>query len=97
MEKLYPNPKEMIDIIHKLNFHIMISIWAGLGPNTPVYKDMQKRGYLYSPTGWAGFKYYDAYNPAANDLYWQYLSKGLFSKGIVDGGWTQPNPISSMH
>ncbi len=88
----------MIDIIHKQNFHIIISIWAGLGPNTAVYKDMQKNGFLYSPVGWAGFRYYDAYNPAANNLYWQYMNKGLFSKGI-DGWWmdsTEPDIINAL-
>ena len=59
-EKTYPNPKEMIDILHRENFHLMISIWAGLGPATAIYKDMEQRGYLYSPVGWAGFKYFDA-------------------------------------
>ncbi len=97
-EKKYPNPKEMIDIIHKQNFHIMISVWPGLGPNTPVYKDMQQRGFLYRPVGWAGFKYYDAYNPAANDLFWQYAKEGLFSKGI-DAWWfdsTEPDVINAL-
>ena len=28
-EKTYPNPKEMIDILHRENFHLMISIWTG--------------------------------------------------------------------
>ena len=97
-EKKYPNPKEMIDIIHKQNFHIMISVWPGLGPNTPIYKDMQQRGFLYHPVGWAGFRYYDAYNPTANDLYWQYAEKGLFSKGI-DAWWfdsTEPDVINAL-
>ena len=97
-EKKYPNPKEMIDIIHKQNFHIMISVWPGLGPNTAVYKDMQQRGFLYRPVGWAGFRYYDAYNPAANDLYWSYAKKGLFANGI-DGWWfdsTEPDVINAL-
>jgi alpha-D-xyloside xylohydrolase len=97
-EKKYPNPKEMIDLIHKQNFHIMISVWPGLGPNTPVYKDMDRHGYLYRPVGWAGFKYYDAYNPAANDLFWNYAKKGLFAKGI-DGWWfdsTEPDVINAL-
>jgi len=97
-EKTYPNPKEMIDLIHKQNFHIMISVWPGLGPNTPVYKDMDRHGYLYRPVGWAGFKYYDAYNPAANDLYWNYAKKGLFATGI-DGWWfdsTEPDVINAL-
>ena len=97
-ETTYPNPKEMMDILHGENFHLIISIWAGLGPATAIYKDMEKRGWLYPPTGWAGFKYYDAYNPAANDLYWQYVSKGLFSKGI-DGWWmdsTEPDIVNAL-
>jgi alpha-D-xyloside xylohydrolase len=97
-EKLFPNPKEMIDLIHKQNFHIMISVWPGLGPNTPVYKEMQQRGFLYSPVGWAGFKYYDAYNPAANDIYWKHMNKGLFADGI-DAWWfdsTEPDVINAL-
>jgi alpha-D-xyloside xylohydrolase len=96
-EKLYPHPKEMIDRLHEQNFHLMISVWPGLGPNTPVYKEMQQRGFLYKPVGWGGFKYYDAYNPAANDLYWKYMNKGLFSKGI-DAWWfdsTEPDLINA--
>ena len=68
-ETKYPNPKEMIDILHQQNFHLMISIWAGLGPATAIAKDMEQRGYLYSPVGWAGSRFYDGYDPAANDLY----------------------------
>jgi alpha-D-xyloside xylohydrolase len=97
-EKKYPNPKEMIDILHKENFHVMISIWTGLGPQTPVYKEMDKNGFLYKPVGWAGFKFYDAYNPLANDIYWKYASKGLFSVGI-DGWWmdsTEPDIINAL-
>lgn len=97
-ETAYPNPKEMMDILHGENFHLIISIWAGLGPATAIYKDMEQHGWLYPPTGWAGFKYYDAYNPAANDLYWQYVNKGLFSKGI-DGWWmdsTEPDIVNAL-
>jgi alpha-D-xyloside xylohydrolase len=97
-EKTYPHPKEMIDLLHRQNFHVMISIWAGLGPNTEIYKDMERRGFLYSPVGWAGFKYFDAYNPAATDLYWQYAGKGLFSQGI-DAWWmdsTEPDIVNAL-
>jgi alpha-D-xyloside xylohydrolase len=97
-ESKYPRPKEMIDLLHQQNFHIMISIWAGLGPASPIYKDMERRGYLYSPVGWAGFRYFDAYNPVANDLYWKYASAGLFSKGI-DGWWmdsTEPDIVNAL-
>jgi alpha-D-xyloside xylohydrolase len=95
---LYPDPQKMCNDLHNMHFHIMISIWAALGPNTAVYSDMLKRGYLYKPTGWAGFKYYDAYNPAADNLYCEYLDKGLFSKGL-DGWWidsTEPDVVNAM-
>lgn len=88
----YPEPEKMIDSVHNMNFHIMFSIWPGLGPNTEIYKEMQKQGYLYDVVGWASFKYYDAFSPAANDVYWKYLKKGLFSKG-ADAFWVDsPEP-----
>jgi alpha-D-xyloside xylohydrolase len=94
---LFPRPKEMCDELHRMNFHIIISIWPALGPATPIYADMAKKGFLYEPVGWGGFKYYDAYNPAANRLYWRYLKKGLYSKGL-DGWWidsTEPDVINA--
>ncbi|MGC1392390.1 MAG: TIM-barrel domain-containing protein [Bacteroidales bacterium] len=96
-EKLYPDPKEMIDILHRQNFHLMISIWCSFGPNTPVFKEMNQRGFLYPSVGWAKFKYFDAYNPAADNLFWKYISKGLFSTGL-DGWWmdsTEPDIINA--
>ena len=94
---LFPRPREMCDELHRMNFHIIISIWPALGPATEIYADMAKRGFLYAPIGWGGFKYYDAYNPAANTLYWRYLKKGLYSKGL-DGWWidsTEPDVINA--
>ncbi|MGK9368723.1 TIM-barrel domain-containing protein [Melioribacter sp. Ez-97] len=95
---LFPSPKEMCDSLHNMNYHIIISIWPALGPNTEIYADMAKHGFLYRPVGWAGFKYYDAFNPAANDLYWKYLKAGLYSKGL-DGWWidsTEPDVVNAM-
>ncbi len=97
-ETIFPRPKEMMDLLHQMNFHVIISIWGGLGPKAPIFHDMERRGYLYSPVGWAGFRYYDAYNPAANDLYWKYTSEGLFSKGL-DGWWmdsTEPDIVNAL-
>lgn len=59
---------------------------------------MQKHGFLYKPVGWAGFKYYDAFNPEANKLYWKYLKSGIYSKGL-DGWWidsTEPDVVNAM-
>lgn len=95
---LYPDPDGMIKKLHKMHFHIMISIWPAVGPNTAIYKELNNKGYLYSPTGWAGFKYYDAFNPEANTIYFKYLKKGLLSKGI-DAWWidsTEPDVINAL-
>jgi len=95
---LFPDPEGMIKEFHNRNFHFMISIWPAMGPNTEVYKEMEAKGFLYKPIGWAGFKYYDAYNPAANELYWKYLKKGLASKG-VDAWWmdsTEPDVVNAL-
>jgi alpha-D-xyloside xylohydrolase len=97
-DKLFPRPEEMIDILHRENFHFMVSIWSGFGPGTPVYQDMERRGFLYPTVGWAGFRYFDPYNPAACDLYWDYIRSGLFSKG-VDGWWmdsTEPDIVNAL-
>jgi alpha-D-xyloside xylohydrolase len=95
---LFPEPEKMVKDFHSKNFHMMISIWPAMGPNTEVYKDMLAKGFFYSPVGWAGFKYYDAYNPEANKLYWEYLKKGLVSKGI-DAWWmdsTEPDVVNAL-
>ncbi|MGA7674178.1 MAG: TIM-barrel domain-containing protein [Rhizomicrobium sp.] len=97
-ETRYPRPKEMIDLLHQQHFHVMISIWPALGPASQIYQDMDRRGFLYPTVGWAGFKYFDAYNPAATDLYWQYAKTGLFSTGI-DAWWidsTEPDVVNAL-
>ena len=94
----YPTPDEMVKTLHALHFHLAISVWGGLGPDTAIYQEMDKRGFLFKPTGWAGFRFYDAFNPAANDLYWQYLKRGLYDRGI-DGWWldsTEPDIINAL-
>jgi alpha-D-xyloside xylohydrolase len=97
-ETRYPRPEEMVRRLHDLSYHLMISIWPGLGPETAVYKEMERRGFLYAPVGWAGFKYYDAFDPEANEVYWRYLKDGLWSKGI-DAWWidsTEPDVINAL-
>jgi alpha-D-xyloside xylohydrolase len=94
----YPDPDLMVRTLHDLHFHVMISVWAGLGPDTAIYQAMDQKGFLFKPTGWAGFRFYDAFNPEANDLYWKYLREGLYSKGI-DAWWidsTEPDIINAL-
>lgn len=86
----FPDPQKMIDHVKKKNAKIMISIWASFGPDTNLYKDLEKINALFNFKTWpadGGVKAYDAYNEKARDIYWEHLNKGLFSKGI-DAWWT---------
>jgi alpha-D-xyloside xylohydrolase len=85
----FPDPKAMIDEVHQLNAHIIISVWASFGPKTKPFKELDNRNMLLNFTTWplnSGVKVYDAYNPEARDIYWKFLNKGIFSLGI-DGWW----------
>lgn len=86
----FANPQAMIDHIHQKNAHIMISVWASFGPDTKQFKEMKAKNMLIDFDTWppnAGVKPYDPYNTQAREIYWDYLNKGLFSKGI-DAWWT---------
>lgn len=94
----YPRPEEMISQLHQMHYHLMISIWPALGPASAIYREMAEKVYLYAPVGWGKFKYYDAFNPDANRLYFQYLKQGLLFKGI-DAFWidsTEPDVINAL-
>ncbi len=97
----FPNPQKMVNDIHNLNAHMIISIWNSFGPQTKQYKELDKIGALMDFQTWpqsgsdkwppnrdypSGVRVYDPYNPEARDIYWKYLNKGLFSLGI-DGWW----------
>lgn len=95
---LFPDPEGMCRRLHELDYRVIISIWPAVGPATEIYADMDRHGFLYQPVGWAGFKYYDAFNPEANKLYWKYLRDGLYSKGL-DGWWidsTEPDVVNAL-
>lgn len=85
-EKIFPKPEEMIDILHKNNFHFMISVWSVFGENSPVYKEMAKHDLLFDAEHWSNSKFYDPFSPLGREIYWKHLKKGLFDKG-VDAFW----------
>jgi alpha-D-xyloside xylohydrolase len=87
----YPDPKGMIDDLHRNHFHLMLSVWPYFRPGSPVYEEMDKRGFFIDRTKVAGFHpagqaLYDAFNPQARAYYWQLMNKALFSMG-VDAWW----------
>ncbi len=91
--KNYPDPKAMVDQLHKDNFHLMISVWPFFEPGSAVYDEMDKRGWFVDKFKFAKPPYhtdamavYDATDPEARKYYWQLMDKALFSIGI-DAWW----------
>lgn len=85
----FPDPKKMIEEVHNLNAHIAISVWPSFGPNTNIYKELKKKGLLFDFETFPqnnGTKVYDAFNPQARQVYWDYMNKNIFSLGM-DGWW----------
>jgi alpha-D-xyloside xylohydrolase len=106
----FPNPRKMIDDVHGMNAHMIISIWNSFGPMTKQYRELQKIGALLDFQTWpqsgsekwpplmdypSGVRPYDVYNPAARDIYWNYLNKGIFSLGM-DGWWMDSSEPDHM-
>jgi alpha-D-xyloside xylohydrolase len=89
--KNYPDPKGMIETLHQEHVHLMISVWPFFRPGSPVYDDMDKRGYFIAKTQATGFHpagmaIYDAFNPEARQYYWKLMNDALFKIG-VDAWW----------
>jgi len=88
----YPDPKAMIDELHKANLHAMISIWPVFGSGTNDFNDLKSKGLLTSIT-WDNFvthtfdTYYDAHNPKARDLYWRQAKDSIINRYGWDGWW----------
>jgi alpha-D-xyloside xylohydrolase len=91
--KNYPDPKGMVDELHKNNFHLMISVWPFFEPGSAAYDEMEKRGWFIDKFKYAKPPYhtnamavYDATNPEARAYYWNLIDKALFNIGI-DAWW----------
>lgn len=88
----YPDPKKMVDELHKANIHGMISIWPVFGKGTKNYDALQKMGGLTSIT-WDNVvthtfdTYYDAHNPKARELYWDQARDSLVKRFGWDAWW----------
>lgn len=92
----YPDPKALADSVHALNARLMVSIWAN-PQYCPQADDFKSRGFMLEHS------VYDAFNPAARDLYWEYADREFFSNGFdawwcdssepLDGDWNRmPEP-----
>ncbi len=91
--KNYPDPKGMVDELHRENFHLMISIWPFFEPGSTNYEFLDKKGWFIDKFKFAKPPYhtdamavYDATNAEARKFYWDQVDQGLFKIG-VDAWW----------
>jgi alpha-D-xyloside xylohydrolase len=92
----FPDPKKMMDDIHRMNAHVMISVWPKFYPQTEHFKMFDEQGWIYrqaikdSIRDWVGKGYmgsfYDAYSAGARKLFWEQMNEKLYSIGI-DAWW----------
>jgi alpha-D-xyloside xylohydrolase len=104
----FPDPKAMIEKVHGMNAHFMISVWPKFYPGTANYQELDKAGFMYhgnieaGALDWVGKGYqnsfYDPYSKPARDMYWRQLNENLNVLG-VDAWWmdaTEPDVHSNL-
>jgi len=107
-KKRFPDPKGMVEQIHKLNARFMISVWPKFYPTTENYKELDAKGYIYrrnvekGEKDWIGDGYlnahYDPYAQEARDIYWRQVRDKLNVLG-TDAWWldnTEPDVHSNL-
>lgn len=103
----FPDPAGMVQKVHDLNTHIMISVWPKFYHTTDHYKEFDSKGWMFqravkdSVRDWIGKGYigsfYDAYNPEARKLFWNQMKEHIYSKGF-DAWWmdaSEPDILSN--
>ena len=80
-ETNYPDPKAMTDSLHKMDMHLMVSVWSKIDKNSEVGKQMLADNYYIPGTDWIDF-----FNPEAAAAYWRNFSQRLVPLGI-DAWW----------
>jgi alpha-D-xyloside xylohydrolase len=99
----FPDPKAMVDSIHAMHTHMMISVWPKFYATTKHFKEFEEHGWMYeqavkdSIRDWVGPGYvgsfYDAYSSGARQLFWKQMYDNLYTLGI-DAWWmdaSEPN------
>ncbi len=85
----FPDPKSMVQQIHNLNAHMLISVWPSFGPKTDIFRQFSEKGMLLdfdtfpNAGDGVGVRCYDAYNAQARDIFWDKLS--IFHDLGIDG------------
>jgi len=88
----YPDPKALVDELHKANIHAMISIWPVFAKGTRNYDELKNAGEM-TDIDWNNVmthtydNYYDAHSEKARDIYWKQANDSLISRYGWDAWW----------
>jgi alpha-D-xyloside xylohydrolase len=103
----FPDPKGMVDEVHRQNARIMISIWGKFYDTTDNYKELAAKGHMWTKNvedgalDWVGPGYknshYSPYAPEAREIYYRQMRHKLVDLGF-DAWWmdnTEPDVLSN--
>lgn len=103
----FPDPKGMVDEVHRKHARLMISIWGKFYANTEHYKELDAKGHMWRRNvelgmkDWVGPGYlnshYSPYSQDARDIYYRQMKQRLVDLGI-DAWWmdnTEPDVRSN--
>lgn len=85
----YPDPKALVDSLHALSLHTMISIWPVFHKSTANYQEFNAINAIYPSAG--NHHFYDPHNDAAKKIYWNQVNSQLFAKHGWDAWWADNN------
>jgi alpha-D-xyloside xylohydrolase len=88
----YPNPKALVEDLHKANIHGMISIWPVFAKGTRNFDELTKSGGMTDIT-WKNVvtftydSYYDAHSEKARSIYWRQAKDSIIGRYGWDAWW----------
>jgi alpha-D-xyloside xylohydrolase len=86
----YPDPKAMVEELHRQNFHLMISVWPFFEAPSANYDELIRRHLYIAPSQGPiadgdGQTLYDPFGAEGRAFYWQKMNDALFKIGV--GAW----------
>lgn len=98
----YPDPKAMVQRLHDLHVHLMVSIWPLFQPGSANFDELEANGFFVTPgpnplpAYLPGTRLYDAFSKGARDAYWHQVKKSLYDIG-VDAFWMDSTEPSDLY
>lgn len=90
----FPDPQAMLDELHGMDVHFMISVWPTMADGCPNNAEFKEQD-LFLPAS----NVYNALDKKGRELYWKQANEGLFRYG-VDAWWcdsSEPYTLEWMH